>query len=238
MSLLSDNTPLTNIITIAAASVVSVGAWFLLWRLVDLLHARFKRPAPRDGDGVMDTLRAVVVAEQLLAIQSGTSALPRRFDRPPAWTGPLFLVIAAVLSLFALLSFANTLSFVLTAVSVPGKVVALEQSQCGKHREAICYAPRVLIWETAGQRQVEFVSPLSSNPPAFHVDEQVTVLYSQGSPERARIKGFFSIWTVSIMLFGSSAIFAVVGVCSLLFSNPFASVSPVDPSSTGPAIRS
>ena len=79
MSLLSDNSPLTNIITIAAASVVGVGVWFLLWRLVGSLPARFKRPAPRDG--VMDTLRAGVVAEQELRVdgeQTGRGVVGRR----------------------------------------------------------------------------------------------------------------------------------------------------------------
>jgi hypothetical protein len=49
MGHLSDNTPLTNILTIAVAAAVGVGAWFLLWRLVDLLPAKLKQRAARDG---------------------------------------------------------------------------------------------------------------------------------------------------------------------------------------------
>jgi hypothetical protein len=69
-------------------------------------------------------------------------------------------------------------------------VVELERTKC---QTAICYAPRALFSEAVGSRQVEFVSSASSNLPAFHVDEQVTVLYSPGRPERAIVQGFFSI---------------------------------------------
>jgi hypothetical protein len=153
MGALGDHTPLTNILTVAAAVAVGVGAWFLLWRLVDLLPDRLKRPAPPDG--VMDTLRAGVVTQELLAIESGASALsasiPQKRSNPPKWVSCLFLVIGVVLGPIALVSFADTLTFVRTAVSAPGKVVALEQTRC---EQAICYyAPRVLFREAVHGRQ-------------------------------------------------------------------------------------
>lgn len=232
---LGDNAPLTNIVTIAAAAAVGVGAWFLLWRLVDLLPAKLKQRAAHDGE--MDMLRAGFVAQQQLAIQSGESTSPtidlgqlnaaKRRSSPPAWVAYLFLMIAVVA---ALLWFANTLTFVRSAVSVPGKVVELQRTKC---QNAICYTPRVLFSEAVGGRQVEFVSSMSSNPPAFHVDEQVKVLYSPGRPESAIIQGFFSIWGGVILLFGFSMVFAIVGACILLFPNSVASGSSVDISSTG-----
>jgi hypothetical protein len=150
MGHLGDNTPLTNILTIAAAAAVGVGAWFLLWRLVDLLPAKLKQRAARDGE--MDLLRAGFVAQQQLAIQSGAPASPtidlgqlspaRRRSNPPAWVAYLLFMIAVVAGIAALLWFANTLTFVRSAVSVPGKVVELERTKC---QNAICYAPRVLL---------------------------------------------------------------------------------------------
>jgi hypothetical protein len=74
---------------------------------------------------------------------------------------------------------------------------------------------------------------MSFNPPAFHVDEQVTVLYSPERPEKAIIQGFFSIWGAVILLFGFSVVLAIVGACILLLPNSVASGSSVDISSTG-----
>jgi len=50
MGPLDDNTPLTNILTIAAAAAVGVGAWFILWRLVDLLPDKLKQLLYRDRE--------------------------------------------------------------------------------------------------------------------------------------------------------------------------------------------
>jgi len=237
MGPLGDNTPLTNILTIAAAAAVGVGAWFLLWRLLDLLPAKLKQRAARDGE--MDMLRAGFVTQQQLAIQSGEAASPtidlgqlspaKRRSSTPAWVAYLFFMIAVLAGIAALLWFANTLTLVRSAVSVPGKVVELERTEC---QNAICYVPRVLFSEAVGGRQVEFVSSVSSNPPAFHVDEQVTVLYSPGRPERAIVQGFFSIWGGVILLFGFSVAFAIVGACILLFPNSVASESSADSLST------
>ena len=44
MGHLGDNTPLTNILVIAAAAGIGTGAWFLLSYLGGLLSAKFKNP--------------------------------------------------------------------------------------------------------------------------------------------------------------------------------------------------
>jgi hypothetical protein len=41
MGLLGDNTPLMNILIVAAAAGVGTGAWFLLWHIAGLLHTKF-----------------------------------------------------------------------------------------------------------------------------------------------------------------------------------------------------
>ena len=80
MGPLDDNTPLTNILTIAAAAAVGVGAWFLLWRLLDLLPAKLKQRAARDGE--MDMLRAGFVTDSArvttVASKSGMRCSSRR----------------------------------------------------------------------------------------------------------------------------------------------------------------
>jgi hypothetical protein len=144
----------------------------------------------------------------------------------------LFLVIALIAGIVALLWFANTLTFIGSAVFAPGKVLELKQTRCGSNSD-ICYAPRVIFREEASGREVEFVSALSSNPPAFQVDEQVTVLYSPGRSEKAIVQGFFSVWGGVILLFCFFVVFGIVGGCILLFPNAATAGSCDDSVSVG-----
>jgi hypothetical protein len=68
---LADDTPLRNILTIAAVAAIGVGTWFLLWRLVDLLPAKLTERVGRVDE--ME-LRGALVTQQLLAIPSERSA--------------------------------------------------------------------------------------------------------------------------------------------------------------------
>jgi hypothetical protein len=126
----------------------------------------------------------------------------------------LVLGSAVVIGITALVFFANTLTFISSAVSVPAKVVEIK---CDRDN-GICFAPRVLFTEEGG-RQLEFAPSLFSHPSAFHAGEQVTVLYSPGRPEKVIVQNFFSIWGEVILLFGMFVAFAVVGACILLFPN-------------------
>jgi hypothetical protein len=54
MGPLGDNTPLVNLLIIAVAAGIGVGAWFLLWRLVDLLPAKLKQWVERNVEIEMD----------------------------------------------------------------------------------------------------------------------------------------------------------------------------------------
>jgi hypothetical protein len=114
-------------------------------------------------------------------------------------------LIAVFLGIVTFLLFANTLTFVGSAVSVPGEVVGLEREP-GED----LYSPRVRF-TTVGGRQVEFVSSMYSKPPGFHVGEQVTVRYSPGRPERAEVQSFFRIWGAVIISFFLFVMFAMAG---------------------------
>jgi Protein of unknown function (DUF3592) len=144
----------------------------------------------------------------------------------------LFLIIAVIAGTAAVLWFANTLTFIGSAVSAPGKVVELKRTNCGRDKD-VCYAPRVRFREEVAGREVEFVSSFSSNPPAFQVDDQVMVLYSPGRPEKAVVQGFFSIWGGVVLLLGFSIVFGIVGICILLFPNAVTSGSSDDSASAG-----
>jgi hypothetical protein len=108
----------------------------------------------------------------------------------------LILVIALVTGIIALLWFVNTLAFVGSAVAVLSRGRWSNWSEPSAATTTLPFVTRlrVLFSEEATGHQVWFASSLSSNPPAFQVDEQVTVLYSLGRPEKGIIQGLFSIW--------------------------------------------
>lgn len=54
---------------------------------------------------------------------------------------------------------------------------------------------------------VEFKSPTSSNPPSFHVDEKVEVLYLRDRPRQAEINAFLPMWFGVLMLGGLGSLF-------------------------------
>jgi hypothetical protein len=97
-------------------------------------------------------------------------------------------------------------------IQAQGKVINLAES-CDE--DGCTYTP-VVRFETRDGRSVSFEGSYSSSPPAYEIDETVTVNYSLEEPEKAVIKGegqFFRIIfmmvggvviTIGLVLFGSN----------------------------------
>jgi Protein of unknown function (DUF3592) len=170
---------------------------------------------------------AALVGQQQLAIQFAKADAvainngPSKRSHPPAWIAYLFLVIALSMGTGGLVLLADTVRFVRSAVTATGSVIELERRKCDSKDTSTCYAPRVLFTEETTGRRIDFVSATSSNPAAFHVGEQVTVLYSPGRAETAALQGLFSIWGGVIVLSGIGIVFAFFGVCVLLCPDKF-----------------
>ena len=107
----------------------------------------------------------------------------------------------------------STMSFTADALEANGVVVDLVSSRSS---DSTTYRPVVEFTTQTGQ-QIEFVSSTGSNPPSYSRGEEVVVLYNPGTPENARIDGFFSLWGAPLIVGVMGFIFAAVGLSMIWF---------------------
>lgn len=118
-----------------------------------------------------------------------------------------FAVVGLGMLVGALLVFRSTSTFIEASVEVEGTVLDLVQR---RSNDGIVYAPLVSFSTLEGKR-IEFVPPGHHASPAASRGEQVTVLYPPGTPERAEIATFSSLWAPTMVLGFLGAIFFGLG---------------------------
>jgi hypothetical protein len=114
----------------------------------------------------------------------------------------LFTAIGLIMLAGALFWIQNVRTFIAKASAAQGTVVDLARSDT-------VYRP-VVRFNAAG-RQIEFIPNWGTNPPIYSRGEKVEILYQAGNPEKAQIKGFFSLWGGPLIVGGSGAVFFLVG---------------------------
>jgi hypothetical protein len=122
-----------------------------------------------------------------------------------------FFIIGLGLLLGAAVAVKHTRNFLRIAHSTQGIVVqnVLRESGGGKHPgRTRSYFPRIRF-QTASGREIDFLSNTGSRPPAYSVNQQVTVLYDPHHPEKASIDSFGDLWMGTILLAVLGAIFTV-----------------------------
>lgn len=124
----------------------------------------------------------------------------------------LFSVVGGALLVGAFLWYQNTVTFLDEAMEVPGVVTDLVYSRSSDSRS---YYP-VVEFNDAGGQLIEFQSSSGSNPASYSVGEKVSVLYTVGEPESARIDGFFSLWGGAVILAIIGGAFFLVGALMVL----------------------
>lgn len=107
----------------------------------------------------------------------------------------------------------NTKSFLSTASVAKGVVTELSRVRSDG---SDTYKPHVRF-KTKNNKQIEFISNSSSNPPAYDVGEKVDVFYDLNEPKNAKIDGFFSLWGGPFILFVIGFIFSIVGGASFIY---------------------
>ena len=135
----------------------------------------------------------------------------------PKILGGLFAVIGAACWIFGIYSYIATRDFAAHAVAVEGTVIEL---QVQRSSQGITYMPVVDYVDAAGKRHTLY-SSVSSNPPAFLVDQKVRVLYRPDDPEfplHAKIEGTSQLWGVAIFMGVFGSIFFLVGGVVLLLA--------------------
>lgn len=124
----------------------------------------------------------------------------------------LFALLGAALLVGAIFSYQNTVTFLDEAREVPGTVTDLVYSRSSNSSS---YYPVVSFVGASGQ-VIEFRSSSGTNPASYRVGEPVSVLYTAGQPDSARIHDFFSLWGVSLILGIIGGVFFLAGALMIL----------------------
>lgn len=125
----------------------------------------------------------------------------------------VLLVIGLGMLVGSFFMYSNTKEFVDDAIEAEGIVIELVRS---KSSDSVTYRP-IIEFRTKDGNAVEFTSSVSSNPPSYSQGETVEVLYQEGTPEKAKIKGFFSLWGGALIIGGIGLVFFLIGFLIVLF---------------------
>jgi hypothetical protein len=125
---------------------------------------------------------------------------------------PIGLLVLAL----AAWSFWSTKTWLTRTVEVSGTVIEMVRVR-DSDNTGYLYYPRVRYTTTDG-RTIEFDSSLRTNPPAYRTGQSVQVLYDPGVPDYAVIRGFFSLWLMTVILTFIGSVFLIVGTAMVVMS--------------------
>ncbi len=105
-------------------------------------------------------------------------------------------------------------AFLGRAATTVGVVVALqeetEDENEGGRIVTTTYFYPVVRFQSAAGAQVEFRSNVGSNRPGYRTGQQVPVVYEAARPEGAKIRSFFQLWALPLVLGLIGAIVSIV----------------------------
>ncbi len=124
----------------------------------------------------------------------------------------VFALTGLAALLFAMSSYTETREFLGKATTTKGRIVALERSTGSEY-----FKPRVRFIDHQASA-VEFTSNVGSNPPAYSVGDQVEVIFSEEGQQNPRIKSFFSLWGIALVMALVGSLLFIPSVGFILFS--------------------
>lgn len=134
--------------------------------------------------------------------------MSQRNNKTVTTVSRVFMVIGLLFLVGAVWAWSSASTFIAHAESAEGTVIELVDVRDSDG--GYTYAPRV-HFETAKGREIEFTSNHSSNPPSFHEDQRVRVLYDPQEPYEAKIDSFGQLWAPAVFLAVFGAIFFGIG---------------------------
>jgi hypothetical protein len=141
-------------------------------------------------------------------------------DRPDVFLSRLgkfaMVPIGLLLLSLAVWSFWSTKAWMARCIETEGTVIEMVRYRDSDNTGYV-FAPRVRF-ETAEGRTIEFENRLRTYPPAYRPRDTVTVLYERDVPESAAIRGFFSLWLMTLILTFIGSIFFFVGGAMIVLS--------------------
>ena len=128
--------------------------------------------------------------------------------KPGRWFGCLGLILNIlwiVLLAAGLLLAYNSWRLTTQGQSVEGTVVKMISSE---DEDGVTFAP--VVEYDANGNTYSYESSNYSNPPAYHVGQQVKMIYDGEHPDQARISNFVELWLAPLLLipfgFGTAAV--------------------------------
>jgi hypothetical protein len=126
--------------------------------------------------------------------------------------GSIFGFVGFILLLIALFIFFRTRSFIGRSLQAQATVTQMVYSSSS---DGGGYSP-VFRFRTLEGQEVEVAENLSSNPPQFKVGQTIEVLYDPQNPHNARIKKWFNLYFVPLLLGFLGLIFSCIGIGFLI----------------------
>ncbi len=121
--------------------------------------------------------------------------------------GSIFGGIGGIFLVLGIGSVISNLRLLDTGARAEGEVVRLVGSKTA--------SPRVRFVDDTG-RAVEFTSSAGRSPPAYSVGERVEVVYPAGEPDRAVIRGGFSMWGFVAIGGGLGLLCTLIGIGAVI----------------------
>ena len=128
--------------------------------------------------------------------------------------GIVFSLVGLLLMGIGVFILVRTRMFISTSQEVKGTVTHLIASS-GSEGGTV-YAP-VFKFTTIQGQVIEVEEKVASNPPQFSQGQVVDILYDPENPSRARVKKWFNLYFVPLLLGGMGIIFGAIGVGLLIF---------------------
>ncbi|MGA8102632.1 MAG: DUF3592 domain-containing protein [Candidatus Acidiferrales bacterium] len=131
----------------------------------------------------------------------------------------VFAVVGVGLLIGGVVAIQHTRHFLATAISVPGVVtenVWHESRSQSSNSTHWAFYPRIRFRTTDGQ-EISFITNTGSSPPAYRVNEPVTILYEPQQPYHAYIRSFSELWLLPTILFPMGVIFCSFGAVAVIW---------------------
>ncbi|MGJ8743137.1 DUF3592 domain-containing protein [Polaribacter sp.] len=127
----------------------------------------------------------------------------------------IFTIVGVGMLVGASFLYKNTSEFLKNSIETEGEVIEMIRSRSSSN-ESLMYKPLVQFYDVNGN-VIEFASSVSSSSPSYGIGEKVAVLYTAESPNKAKIKGFFTIWGGILILGIMGAVFSAVGLSFFIY---------------------
>ncbi|MDS0790296.1 DUF3592 domain-containing protein [Proteus vulgaris] len=126
----------------------------------------------------------------------------------------IFAIIGVIIFIVALFVIKSELHLVRNGIETTGVVIDQSMSQSSNERSV--YHP-IIQFTTNDNRKITFRSLEGSNPPRFHLGENISVIYLQNDPQRATINNFLGLYGAGTILGIFGLVFASTGLIPLYF---------------------